>query len=101
MQRFGLAPKANPVSRFDYERRHARILSYFRELRKRYPVTVVEPAEALCTGTSCAIRDRYGPRYFDHNHLTVRTAKALAPLYEPIFREDETALAAPKAAAVR
>jgi peptidoglycan/LPS O-acetylase OafA/YrhL len=101
VQRFGLAPKANPVSRFDYERRHTRILAYFRDLRKRFPVTFIEPAEALCAGTSCAIRDRYGPRYFDHNHLTVRTARTLAPLYEPIFREDETALAAPKAAAVR
>ena len=102
VQRFGLAPKANPVSRFDYERRHARILAYFRDLRKRYPVTLIEPADVLCRGASCAIRDRYGPRYFDHNHLTVRTAKALAPLYEPIFREPgETAAAASRATAVR
>jgi hypothetical protein len=97
VQRFGVAPKANPVSRFDYERRHGRILAYFRDLRKRYPITFIEPAEALCADNSCAIQDRYGPRYFDHNHLTVRTARALAPLYAPLFRDPvETATASPK-----
>jgi hypothetical protein len=102
VQRFGLAPAARPVSRFEYERRHARILAFFGEVRKRYPVTFIEPADALCAGRSCPIQDRDGPRYFDHNHLTVRTAKALAPLYQPLFRDrTESSTAAPQSLSLR
>lgn len=86
VQRFGLAAPPSPLTRPEYERRHARIIAYFRDLARRYPVSFIEPAEVLCAGTSCPIADRGGPRFFDDNHLTVRTARALGPLYEPIFR---------------
>lgn len=86
VQRFGLATPPAPVSRAEYERRHARILPYFRALAAKYPVTVVEPANVLCAGGSCPIVDQDGPRFFDDNHLTARVARELAPLYEPLLR---------------
>ena len=87
VQRFGFAPSPAPLSRAEYDGRHADIVAYFRKLAATYPITFVQPADVLCAGGSCPIADRGGPRFFDDNHLTVRTAKALAPLYEPIFRD--------------
>ena len=89
VQRFGFAPSIKDVSREDYERRHARILAYFRQLSAQYPVTFVEPVDRLCRGTVCPGSDAQGPRYFDHNHLSVRVAKEVSPLFDPIFIRTE------------
>ncbi len=91
VQRYGFAAPPAPLSRAEYERRHARIIAFFRDLAATYPISFIEPAEVLCARGSCPIADRGGPRYFDDNHLTVRTARALAPLYEPLFRDSDSA----------
>jgi peptidoglycan/LPS O-acetylase OafA/YrhL len=85
VRRFGLAPRPDPVSRPEFERRHAQIIGHFRELAARYPVSFIEQVDSLCPGGSCPIHDRGVPRFFDDNHLTVRVAKELAPLYRPLF----------------
>lgn len=86
VQRFGFAPPPDPVSRSEFERRHSQIIGYFRELATKYPITFIEPVDTLCSQGSCPIVDRDVPRFFDDNHLTVRVAKRLTPLYEPLFQ---------------
>ena len=85
VQRFGFAPRAEDITRVQYERRHARILGYFGQVRAKYPVIFIEPADRLCNDKTCAVSDAQGPRYFDHNHLTVRVAKEISPLFDRIF----------------
>ena len=92
VQRFGLASPPAPLSRAEYERRHARIIFYFQELAAKYPITFVQPADVLCAGGTCPIVDRGGPRFFDDNHLTVRVARDLWPLYAPLFQESGGAI---------
>ena len=94
VQSFGIAAPPAPLRRSDFARRHAQILGYFGELAKKYRVEFINPVEALCRNGSCPIEDRGVPRYFDDNHLTVRVARELAPLYRTIFRNEGAACVA-------
>jgi peptidoglycan/LPS O-acetylase OafA/YrhL len=87
VQRFGFAPTPAPLRRSDFERRHAQIIGYFAEIARKYPVTFINPVEQLCPDGSCPIEDHGVPRFFDDNHLTVRVAQELAPMYRPVFRD--------------
>lgn len=49
-------------------------------------VQLIEPHEALCPRGACPIADTTGsPTYFDHNHLSVRAARELSPLFTQVF----------------
>lgn len=65
----------------DYSDRHRAILSILSRYSRHKGVTLIWPAQALCKDVICPSAVHGKPLYFDHNHLTVEAARALAPLY--------------------
>ena len=48
----------------------------------------IDPWQHLCTETQCSARHGDAIWYFDNNHLTNTAARALAPLFAPVFDKD-------------
>jgi hypothetical protein len=64
---------------------HAKRSVFMRELAAGLPVTVIDPAEALCEGERCLAVAGGKPLYFDDNHLSIYGAARLAPLLDNLF----------------
>ncbi len=86
VERFGLVDRAGPIAWQRYLDRHRRILAFFAKVDQAHLATFIWPASALCARDICPIEDARGPTYFDHNHLSLHTARQTAPLYAPVFR---------------
>ncbi|MES1974236.1 MAG: acyltransferase family protein [Pseudomonadota bacterium] len=70
----------------DYLRRDAIFRTMVADLQRRSLITVIDPAERLCSPEGCrAIQDGYA-LYFDSSHLSRQGALYLAPLFEPMMR---------------
>ncbi|MEJ1968879.1 MAG: acyltransferase family protein [Rhizomicrobium sp.] len=80
-----LAADRRPT-RDGYAVRNAFVLRDFADLRRRYAVTVVDPAAALCATGRCTLARDGRPLYVDHHHLSALGALTLAPLFDPAFR---------------
>lgn len=49
------------------------------------PVTVIDPATALCKTGRCLAVDRGKPLYYDDNHMSIYGAARLMPLLTELF----------------
>ncbi|MEP2102397.1 acyltransferase family protein [Parasphingorhabdus sp.] len=86
LRNLGLQDVDENISLESYESRHAVILAMFAELSERQPVRFIWPHEMLCDKKNCPIVDGSDAVFFDHNHLSVHTARKIAPAYDEIFQ---------------
>ena len=86
VSRFGFTPAPQPA---DYAVRHRVILQFMKRFEGLRGVSFVWPATAMCRNNICPTVRGGMPLFFDHNHLTVETARSLAPLYANLI-SDET-----------
>lgn len=99
--RWGLAEVPEALRVDDFRRRHAVAFQILAEAARIPGAQLIEPHVSLCSPSSCPIADTDGsPTYFDHNHLSVRAARNLSPLFVPVFRvrDDQAVDARPVAA---
>jgi peptidoglycan/LPS O-acetylase OafA/YrhL len=69
----------------DYRVRNEFVLSDMADLRRQYRVTVVYPAQILCSSGRCALMRDGRPLYVDHHHLSVFGALKLSGLFSGQF----------------
>lgn len=87
----GVAPEPDPIPLSTFRKRHAAALQLFEGLG----VEVVRPEQVLCRHGLCPVMRDGRPAFFDHNHLSVATALATAPLYDDIFKDGRNATDGP------
>jgi peptidoglycan/LPS O-acetylase OafA/YrhL len=74
------------LTRAQYLARNGTVLRDFADLARRYGVTLVDPAAALCASGRCALAADGRPLYIDHHHLSVVGALTVSGLFDPVFR---------------
>jgi hypothetical protein len=78
----GSAPS---LPRADYLARDSEVLSVLRDLARRYPIRIVDPAAILCGPESCAYQKNGRSLYADYNHLSLLGAHTVAPIFAPVL----------------
>ena len=74
------------LPRTQYLARSGIVLRDFADLARRYGVTLVDPAAALCASGRCMLAADGRPLYVDHHHLSVVGALTVSGLFDPVFR---------------
>ncbi len=78
-------------ARFPFVEHAARVAyigALFDALAESNPkVSVLDPASVLCDGQDCFAERGGWSLYMDNNHLSGHGARALAPLFEPVFQD--------------
>ena len=69
-----------------YLQRDAGFRAMTSDLQKRGLIEVIDPALRLCGLRSCRVTADGYPLYYDSNHLNMRGALFVAPIFEPMMR---------------
>ncbi|QPF76338.1 acyltransferase [Roseateles sp. DAIF2] len=81
----GRQPELAPL-RDDYRERQAPVEQAFERQRDRHrDLVFIRPEQVLCVQERCTISVDGLPIYRDSNHLSASRARALAPLFDPLF----------------
>lgn len=77
------------ISRTQYQNMTKMERDIFLEAQARAPnmVTVLSPAEYLCTATACKYETQGRPLYFDENHLSFDGRNILKPMFTKLYKE--------------
>lgn len=70
-----------------FMRKNQFILSFFSDMKVKYPIKFIWPHLALCSDTNCPVSELGQPIFFDDNHLSLLGAHKTSLLYDQIFRE--------------
>ncbi|WP_439541296.1 acyltransferase family protein [Hyphomicrobium sp.] len=70
--------------------KHRQRSQFMREALAGLPVTIIEPADALCEGERCLAVADGKPLYFDDNHLSIYGTERLKPLFADVFATQRT-----------
>ncbi|MEZ5714978.1 MAG: acyltransferase family protein [Paracoccaceae bacterium] len=81
------APEDAPVTtpRAQAEARAAPAETLFAPAIAQGQLTEIDPWPQLCTNTACSAQHDGQIWYFDNNHITNTAARALSPLFAPVF----------------
>ena len=69
----------------EYRERTADVTRVFDKLGSEQPMTIVDPAERLCDGSSCKVVVDGTPLYRDDNHLSLRGCVFVSSLFDGVL----------------
>ncbi|PSJ55652.1 hypothetical protein C7I85_26780 [Mesorhizobium soli] len=75
------------------EKRQAPSRAMLEQVAAKYGAGIVDPMPAFCDSDRCYAARNGVPQYFDSDHITATTAKALSYLFAPIFRPFDSSFA--------
>jgi hypothetical protein len=73
------------VSRIDALKEYHEVERDFRQLSADSRVSIVDPKDALCSGSFCEVTENGRSLYRDTGHLSVAGAKFVSGTFEPVF----------------
>jgi hypothetical protein len=73
----------------DFAARQARAFGVLQRAARDYSASIVYPHEALCDSAVCRIAHDGYPLYSDGNHLSVRGAEYLTPMFERVLKSGQ------------
>ena len=76
-----------------HRQRGAAAHELFTRLSQHYEIRLIDPASEFCASGSCRVHEGGEPLYRDDHHLSIRGARSLVPLLEPVFTEQVEAAA--------
>jgi hypothetical protein len=80
----GTDARVNP-SRAAVEARQHLTRDLLQSIAARHGSLIVDPLPAFCDAATCRVEQDGVSRYMDADHLTLRAARDLAPLFGPLF----------------